>query len=379
MGKHMNKSIMLRILVMALLVSSTLYFILIGVSTARSYSIYDIEMERAAIEVVLNKPSIQYDWSSLKNLRNVIPVEYTGTKEAYAYRSHYDKELIVIVSLQTIKHPKEGEHFITIRIQSPLLNISEIVYHSSITIPDEVSVDKDYIEKLGWKIESQIEKETKEKEFKVTSIRLSKSMTQNTTITINIMTVWRKGKPETTISIVIKAEKLRDIYINEVNKVLKHIANVNVSKEEFKRLVNPRFKPKFNEDDLKNALLTELKWLRDVGVIKGLTDKDIGDIVKCARIGYSGWNGRLIYYEGKWYPYYKVVKEIGGVLLKTTGASIKGLELLPKEPPQQTKASTITTVVVEEESQWNRYKGLILALALASIIAIVVYLVVRRA
>ena len=348
-------------------------FIIPVTGNARAHSVYDIVMGGAAVEVLLNKPGISYNLTILKSLKNVIPVEYSGTREAYAYRSHFNKELTVIVSLQGLKRLEDERYYIAIRLQSPLINITETLYHYSTSIAKEITIDKDYIEKLGWKIESQAEKGNKQARAVFT--RLGKSLAKNVTATIKITTTYRNKETKSTITVTIKAKELKDRYISEINKVLNYLANTKVSKEEFKRLTNPKFKPKYDEATLKNALKVELKWLREINVIKRLTDKDIERLVDAMRIGYSGWNSRLVYYNGEWHPYSKVVEDIGGLLLKVR-EPIRGLESLPEEPPK-VRTQTITTIK-EKKPQWDRYMGLLLALTIATISAITIFIITKR-
>jgi hypothetical protein len=52
-----------------------------------------------------------------------------------------------------------------------------------------------------------------------------------------------------------------------------------------------------------DAMMTELIWLRDNGVISGLTDADIDNITKEAKKGAAGYNSRIVYFQGNWQTY----------------------------------------------------------------------------
>jgi hypothetical protein len=64
-------------------------------------------------------------------------------------------------------------------------------------------------------------------------------------------------------------------------------------------------KPVFNftDEEAKEALKTELEWLSNTGVVKGLTDENIREIENTTKVGYAGYNSRIFYEDGKWIPY----------------------------------------------------------------------------
>lgn len=72
-----------------------------------------------------------------------------------------------------------------------------------------------------------------------------------------------------------------------------------------------------SEEDLKEALRVELKWLLENGVISDLSEDDVEAIVSAARLGYAGWNSRLVWFNGRWTSYYSTE---GAMVLKCVGA-----------------------------------------------------------
>lgn len=183
----------------------------------------------AAIEVVLNNPGVSYDITRLALMEGVKKIDYAY--EAYAYKSHYDKHLVVIVSIQWITDKKE--EYIAIRIQAPF-------------------------------------------------------------------------EPRDNI-----------------------------------------LKSAYSEEELKNALMTELRWLTSIDIIyiDNLEDV-IHKIISSAKIGYAGWNNRLIFYNGAWRPFYEVVKQIGGVLLKSCGNYLSVPEGIGVPKAMQGKILTSTSTVI---------------------------------
>ncbi|HJH25441.1 MAG TPA: hypothetical protein C5S37_01430 [Methanophagales archaeon] len=59
----------------------------------------------------------------------------------------------------------------------------------------------------------------------------------------------------------------------------------------------------FTDEEAKKALKTELEWLSNTGIVKGLTDEDIREIENTTKVGYAGYNSRIFYEDGKWIPY----------------------------------------------------------------------------
>ncbi len=103
-------------------------------------------------------------------------------------------------------------------------------------------------------------------------------------------------------------------------------------------------RPPENRDNLTKLLRDivdfELGWLREIGVISGLSDEDIDNIVSTIRVGYAGWNSRLVYYrgDGKWHPYHELIANgsIPGVLLKRMGSCrwVIPEDIVPDKAPE---------------------------------------------
>ncbi|MEM4455463.1 MAG: hypothetical protein QXT28_12165 [Thermofilaceae archaeon] len=61
-----------------------------------------------------------------------------------------------------------------------------------------------------------------------------------------------------------------------------------------------------SEEEVKAALKAELEWLVENRVVSGLEPADTALIAAAAKLGYAGWNQRLVWYEGDWIPYSQV-------------------------------------------------------------------------
>ena len=109
-------------------------------------------MDKYSIEVLLNKPGIEHDIVELTNLDNVVKL----SDDAYLYRSHLSKDVVVIVSLQSL-HPNGGEKYIAIRVESRVIKerIERLSCRLYLTIPnmsrESVVEALDRACELGWK------------------------------------------------------------------------------------------------------------------------------------------------------------------------------------------------------------------------------------
>ena len=121
---------------------------------------------------------------------------------------------------------------------------------------------------------------------------------------------------------VERSPELRGDYLKELRSALDAIglSDVSVDEGSFKKWeesVGSDVVPAFNvsESEVREALRAELRQLLDLGVTAGLTEEDISEIVARARLGNSGWNERIVWWEGRWIPY----SETGLPLVKCFG------------------------------------------------------------
>lgn len=282
--------------------------------------------DKGSIEVVLNKPGIHYDISLLKKTNNIVLVKYSLEKEAFLYRSHVNPNVIVIVSQQSIIPKENAVTYITVRVES-IFNKSTILENicsGPATINDKVTVLKDVAENFGWNVEIANSNNSfkgyldKNIGYAKARIYLAYLSTNRTHVEVIIENANSEAKVEVR-NVLEKAFK-PPLTIN-----LKCIAKNYVYEE-----------PLANEKELKNSLKYELKWLIEIGVIKGLDDEAVNEIISSAKIGYAGWNSRLVYYNGKWLPYHEVAEYIPEASLIKSLTSCSWSfhpEELPKEPP----------------------------------------------
>jgi hypothetical protein len=133
------------------------------------------------------------------------------------------------------------------------------------------------------------------------------------------------------------AETLRDDVRAEIEEALIAIGldgfeailkdeNVVVGFEEYTDLV-PSVGVDPENFDWREAMKTELKWLRESDLVSGLTDRDIQDISSICGRGTAGHNSRIVYEEG-WIPYNKTNNPL---LLRDWDCGGFSAESLPEE------------------------------------------------
>ena len=349
-----------------------------------------------AIEVLLNKPGISYDLSKLAGLEGVSKVKHFVARVAYAYRSHYDSRLIVIVSEQKLEYVtayatgskalanilakgqvKEEEH-VAVRIQLPLkYEVLKVTVHAcSINYSREglsvLGIRFENAKKLGWIV--SVRRSLKDK---------SVSFTMSKWLEEIVLRVEGEGREDRLhLSLKVKGAKdLSSAMLGEFKEAFKAagLPESLVDECAFKRSEEPRegrFVPAYEigEEELKEALKVELRWLSEIGAISGLSGDDVEAIASAAKLGYAGWNSRLIWSGSEWIPYSKLK---GAILLKCvapppefvieTGAGEQPAPPGPGTPAGPTWAAKL-----------GRLTYILLAALAVAVVAIALILLLRR-
>ncbi|RLF02252.1 MAG: hypothetical protein DRJ59_04085 [Thermoprotei archaeon] len=215
------------------------------------------------------------------------------------------KELLKInlVKGSLLRSPPEQEKYLAVRIQIPLkLEVTTTTVHTC-SISGRFNISElrfETAENLGWSV--WVKRDT---EDNYVGFAMSKNLGYAT------LYVEGKGKDnELYLSLRVEGvSSLSDAILSEFKKVFKAVGLGEdlVGKCSFEKFEESRgrFVPAYDigEEDIRKALRTELKWLSERGVISGLSEDDIEDIVSTAKLGYAGWNSRLVWSEGKWVPY----------------------------------------------------------------------------
>nr|QNO53545.1 hypothetical protein LGBLGJPO_00009 [Methanosarcinales archaeon ANME-1 ERB6] len=357
---------------------SVLIFALLAIAAVviagTSYACVSAE-DPYSVEVLLNKPGLSYDLSMLKSAENVVNVnpELIGVSgEVVVYKSHYHDDLAAILYESSIE---TAEETISVRLTPKVHEVTEYRYKtkaqisktefephqnfSHLTTPEDLEIP-------GWSIKQSGGGCVADECFYSYSAEYKEN---DNWIEISFF------PPERTrggIEIDIETNKeLSEELKNEILNVISSMfylgkpdfqkirdALHEMEKEEMK-VPEPVFN--FTDEEAKEALKTELEWLSNTGIIKGLTDEDIQEVKNTTKVGYAGYNSRIFYEDGKWIPYSEsenpemtMVKAVA-----VCSFSLKGIQI----PTQD-------VVITETESNIGSPEGDVVTVVLGIVIVI---------
>ena len=287
----------------------------------QAYALYTVD-DKAAIEVVFNLENAKLDMETLKTIPGITESEnpFIPSEKIYTYRSHVNKDIIVIISMQPITMPADQKKYPAIRVQSPLKTETrnETYWRAILTLQKEPQINEQAITALGWNLTCQENEQAKRCTIEKT--------VEDAKIEVYVSVTYNNGSVTTYID--IKTPKLTEQIMDEINALLQ-IMDIDETPRFERHEYYPKIPvPIYDEQTLKHVLEVELAWLLSNGILE--VNVNITEILEAAKMGYAGWNSRLVHYSGKWYPYYEVYTMLGGTLLRTTStASIPVSDQVP--------------------------------------------------
>jgi len=297
-----------------------------------------------AVEVVLNKPGLSFNFTALTSLKGVTVVN----DGVAAYESHLSRKLVVMVFFDSVSISGNATKYLVVRIQAPvkLVNVTvrEYAWENTLrNVNTSPSMLEDVAANLGWVI-----KATEHVDGTLTAYLMRDAGNCS-------LTLWVEGKPARNESastydlhVSMKGIGNSECITNAVTTLLRRVTgkSIGVNPKLINEHTQQRIKVGVDESTLKAALAYELKWLESVGVIKGLSNEDITAILKAAKAGTAGWNSRLVYANGAWMPYNEALKYIpGSTLIRGCGDITKLVSQANLSVPE-TPATTLTTTTV---------------------------------
>ena len=267
-----------------------------------------------SVEVLLNKPGVNYTLSILENAKNV---ERIG-QSSFLYRSHdFDELAVIVYKACGIGVPGE-EEYLSVRLQPEARKVTEIIaYRTHFEIPKRYEPHQNgenlsSVEELsipGWNISDY---EGKGFEAKYNGGKVMVLCKANpTSVSFSTLSIQTKEKvdSETEENILNLLSLIFYLDESDIQEAKEELSNM--SEEE-----STRFEPvfKFGDKGARTALKTELAWLSEKGIIEGLSEEDIHSIYESVKLGYAGVNSRLIYKDGRWVSYrnsgYQLIKGV---------------------------------------------------------------------
>ncbi|NQE04747.1 hypothetical protein C5S32_02645 [ANME-1 cluster archaeon GoMg1] len=335
---------------------SVLIFALLAiavVATAGTSHACVIPEDPYSVEVLLNKPGLSYDLSTLKSAKNVVDAnpELIGVSgEVVVYKSHYHEDLAAIVYESSIE---TAEETISVRLTPKVHEVTEYRYKTKaqisktefephqnffhLTTPEELQIP-------GWTIKQSGVSCVADECFYSYSAEYKENDN------------WAEISffpPERTrggIEIDIETNKeLNEELKNEILNVISSMLYLGkpdfqkitdalhgMEKEEMK-VPEPVFN--FTDEEAKEALKTELEWLSNTGIVEGLSAEDIQEIKNTTKVGYAGYNSRIFYEDGKWIPYSESENPQMVRVKALCSFSLKGIQM-PTEDVVMTESNT---------------------------------------
>ena len=258
-----------------------------------------------ATEVVLNNPNITYSVEDLRKSDNI-----TLSNGLTAYRSHYNSSVGVLV--YEVKDLNLTGLSVKIQIPTKIVDMAIPIYE--INLNKSIIIDSlNFAEavNLGWNHTSLEKSHELRKNNIGISVFQSGALT-NVLVRINDVTtftehmrvqisevLWKIGFASSQSTALSGAEEG-----SRVEQWTDLESAVDINPEEF---------------DFGEAMMTELYWLKENGVIS-ITDSDIQEISQTSERGLAGHNSRIVYDEGEWKPYF----ETDNPLLLREGPSCVG-------------------------------------------------------
>ena len=326
------------------------------VFASQSFALYNL-MDHYAAEVLLNKEGIEHNLDFMKSAANVDVQENKVT-----YRSSYDGDIAVI--LESVNHD-DGLVGLSVRLQLPLKeevtpHVRSVVKFKGATL-DDAGVD--FLESLGYKVtflgmgliedppdeEPELERpvdilpvdekvdhlvdtppdrgvpepvngdevviadrddsdtvpSVEPYSISDTSILLSKgdvrwTIFRYTTADGDSVDFMLNIANADTISDEVKQDLQKMVEFFGLDESAMSQLDENMSVMHAVSLIAEK-----GEYDFASAMKAELTWLQENGIIVGITQRDIADIASLTKPGSAGWNSRIVYSEGRWFPYYE--------------------------------------------------------------------------
>jgi hypothetical protein len=228
------------------------------------------------------------------------PVETRTELDRIIYRSHYNQDVAVILSIQI---PTKDVHR-----SMPYIGIglTEDVYTAALDI--EACAD------LGWDFEVSGSGSWTTDDGERRTMR--SYLLRKGDIRINVMPADRTSLEETEVSVTVNnATSLSEGAKDEITDVLVAIGffestdiiddTAIVSNIREWDDLESAIDVAADDFDFGAAMETELEDLIDDGVVVGLTDRDVDEIASASVRGTAGFNSRIVYEDGAWIAYHE--------------------------------------------------------------------------
>jgi len=258
-----------------------------------------------------------------------LPVETRTELDRIIYRSHYNPDVAVILSEDCIYTEGEWDdtRHLSVKIQIPTKDVHRSMPYIRIGLAEDVNaatLDIDASADLGWDAEvsgsgSWTTEDGERRTMQSYSLRKGD-------IQIEVMPAERTSQEKTDVHVTVNnATSLSEGAKDEITDVLVAIGffestdiiddTAIVSDIREWDDLESAISVAADDFDFGAAMKTELGYLRDDGMVVGLTDEDVDEIASASVRGTAGFNSRIVYEDGGWIPY----RETGNPILMRLG------------------------------------------------------------
>ncbi|MCK4652694.1 MAG: hypothetical protein KAT13_06390 [Methanosarcinales archaeon] len=311
-----------------------------------------------------------------------LPAETRTELDRIIYRSHYNPDVAVILSEDSIYTEGEWDDtkHISVKTQIPTKDVHKSMPYIGIGLVGDVNaatLDIDASADLGWDFEvsgsgSWTTEDGERRTMKIYSLRKGD-------IQIEVMPAERTSQEETEVCVAVNdATSLGEGAKDEITDVLVTIGFF----ESIDIIDDTAIISNIREwDDLESAIgvaaddfnfgaamKTELEHLRGVGVIVGLTDTDVDEIASVSVRGTAGYNSRIVYEGGEWITY----RETGNpVLMKLGDCGGFSITELPGETASSAPTESTTHAPAPDHAPAHTVPAFTAFAAIAGLLAVV--------
>ena len=270
---------------------------------ALAFSLY-YPPDALAFEIYLNKPGMSIDLTPFKSMLNVLPID-----SGVVYTSHFDSNVKVILR-------EMGDGTAILRFQVPLSDNGESYYaHINVKVsscPNMVSFDNSNIDGNVWHCEGSA-------------------------CVYNRYRVQCDGS--NLFIAVYNRENVDDADVRIISSFLSHIGiDFRLSRDIFsiEKVDAPTGVVDVYDVDWSTIVHGELTWLREAGILLGISDEDIETLSTKARPGLAGYNARVGWFkckedkQFKWIPYMETGNPV--IMRSDSGLNVD-LSTIPLNPP----------------------------------------------
>lgn len=256
-------------------------------------------------EVALSKSGMIYNLSEVMKIENVNIGE-----ESITYRSHYNPDVSVVLT-KTRFYYGHGDSYspyllsVGLKIPSESGNVPYSLVRVVIELTERIEeVNENLIRSLGYEGEwfFNEDREGFKSGWVKNNIRIDAVGGEMNELWWGEFRVFVEN--ENSLSPELEEESKSILEAHGINRSVWENAKIEVL-EGMSEISIPTVDIDPEAFDWGEAMRVELTWLRDNGVISGITDSDIESISSLCRLRTSGYNGRVVFYNGDWMYYHE--------------------------------------------------------------------------